>query len=84
MDACRTEIIACFLTEDTAWLEENFTQPVRKGWLTHMIVEADREKQKDSLERIHSLYETRPDLILIPGHDAAILKDDRLKEYVVE
>ena len=73
-----------FITGDTAMVKENFERPVRKGWLTHMIVEADRKKQKDSLDRIHSLYKTRKDLIIIPGHDAAVMEDDRLKGYVVE
>jgi glyoxylase-like metal-dependent hydrolase (beta-lactamase superfamily II) len=73
-----------FLTGDTAWVEENFQVPVRKGWLPHRLVEADREAQQDSLDRIHRLYRNRADLLIVPCHDGKVLTDDRLKPYILQ
>jgi len=78
-----TEDQRFFLTGDTAWVEENVQGPARKGWLAHMFVEADRKAQKDSLHRIHKLYQDRKDLLIIPGHDARILNDERFKPYIL-
>jgi hypothetical protein len=73
-----------FLTGDVAWVEENYSHPARKGWLALMLVEADRDAQRDSLDRTHTLYQTRKDLIVVSGHDGRMLEDQRLRQYVVE
>ena len=72
-----------FLTGDAAWVEENYRIPVRKGWLPHHLVEADREAQKGSLERIHRLYRSEKDLLIVPCHDGKVLTDERLAPYIL-
>ncbi len=79
-----TGIRRFFLTGDTAWVEDNFQRPARKGWLTHMVVEDDRKAQRDSLNRIHELYREQKDLVIIPGHDARTAEDERLKPYLLD
>jgi glyoxylase-like metal-dependent hydrolase (beta-lactamase superfamily II) len=73
-----------FLTGDTAWVEENYVLPARKGLLAHMLLEADRKAQKDSLARIHYLYTIQRDLIFISGHDGKVIEDPRLRRFVVQ
>jgi glyoxylase-like metal-dependent hydrolase (beta-lactamase superfamily II) len=73
-----------FLTGDAAWVKENYELPVRKGWLAHTFVEADKAAQKDSLARIHRLSQDRKDLWIVPGHDGAVLTDETLKPYLLE
>jgi len=72
-----------FLTGDTAWVEENYRIPVRKGFFPHHLVEADRKAQADSLDRIHRLYRERGDLLFVPCHDGKVLTDERLAPYLL-
>jgi len=73
-----------FLTGDAAWVEENYRIPERKGWMAHTFVESDKEAQKETLDRIHSLHRDRKDLLIVPGHDGKILTDETLRPYLLE
>ncbi len=72
-----------FITGDAAWVEENYRTPCRKGLLAHFLVEHNRTAQRDSLERIHTLYTNRKDIYFLAGHDSRILSHAHLAPYLV-
>jgi len=73
-----------FLTGDAAWVAENYQQPARKGWMAHTFVESDKQAQQDTLDRLHRLYLDRGGLLMVPGHDGAVLADEALRPYVLQ
>lgn len=56
-----------FLSGDVAWVRENLTRPVRKGWPMRAMVEGPGNEE--SLQRAHALHRLAPEITIIPGHD---------------
>jgi glyoxylase-like metal-dependent hydrolase (beta-lactamase superfamily II) len=60
-------------TGDAAWVDENWRDPVPKGFLARTVVETDWRAGMDALWRVRAWAARNPDLRVIAGHDPANL-----------
>lgn len=59
-------------TGDTSWTSRGVEAPVHKNPLTPF--DSDLEQTGVALGRLHALHQKRPELLIIPAHDAAALE----------
>lgn len=58
------------LIGDTAWANEGVVRPAHKMPLIRPIVDGDLETLSVTLGKLHDLSQHRPDLMIVPAHDA--------------
>lgn len=54
---------------DAAWNLEGVKRPVGKFGLASLAVDGDRVQTAQTLGLLHALYESRPDIRIVPAHD---------------
>lgn len=54
---------------DAAWVDENWREPVPKGFLARKVVERDWKGGMDALWRVRAWADRNPDLLVIAGHE---------------
>lgn len=55
---------------DAAWALEGVKRPVPKFRLASLLVDGDRAQTAETLGKLHALLEARPDIHVVPAHDA--------------
>lgn len=63
-----------FFTGDTTWLLEGFRHRADKSWLVGGV-DADRHRTHRSIEQVADLMERRPEIVVVPAHDARAQAD---------
>jgi glyoxylase-like metal-dependent hydrolase (beta-lactamase superfamily II) len=59
-----------FFTGDTTWAREGFERPSEKFFVSKAIVDTDVEKLNETIVQVHNLMKQKPEVIVIPAHDA--------------
>jgi N-acyl homoserine lactone hydrolase len=61
-------------TGDAAWVDENWRDPVPKGFLARNLVERDWRQGMDAMWRVRAWAVQNPDLMVIAGHEPRNLR----------
>lgn len=61
-----------FFTGDASWRLEGFSGPREKFWISRKMVDNDRERTWQQLEKVHRLMRLEPQLTVIPAHDEGV------------
>lgn len=61
-----------FFTGDASWRLEGFTGPREKFWISRKMVDNDRERTRQQLEKVHLLMLAEPQLTVVPAHDEGV------------
>lgn len=64
-----------FFTGDTTWLVEGFQHRAGKSWLASMMVDSDRDLTHRSLLQVADLMKQKPEIVVVPAHDARVQAD---------
>jgi len=59
-----------FFTGDLTWAAEAFNQPSEKHIIARNKVDGDKEQVKEFIVKVHHLMKKKPELIVVPAHDA--------------
>lgn len=64
-----------FFTGDLTWAAEAFMNPSEKHSIPRKKVDGDREKVKEMIVKVHHLLKEKPQIKVIPAHDANAQKN---------
>jgi glyoxylase-like metal-dependent hydrolase (beta-lactamase superfamily II) len=72
---CRvSETRRVFLCADAAWLRRNITERAWPAWPVHFLVD-DRTAFRRTLDQLHELFRTHPEITIVPSHCEQSLSD---------
>jgi glyoxylase-like metal-dependent hydrolase (beta-lactamase superfamily II) len=57
---------------DTVWSAQALKEARPKSWLASLFVDGDRAATLHAVQQLHDLMQQRPDLVVVPAHDAAV------------
>lgn len=61
-----------FFIGDVAWTVAALQQGEPKFWVAGKLVDSNAQQTQTSLEKVRSLMQSEPDLVVIPAHDSAV------------
>ena len=61
-----------FFVGDTVWQREAARRATHKPWLPRRLVDHDHAGLEAALRQLQALMTARPDLVVVPAHDAAV------------
>ncbi len=64
-----------FFTGDLTWVAEGFEGPYEKNFLAKIMIDSEPEKVTAQIVKVHQLVKLKPQIILVPAHDANAQKD---------
>ncbi len=63
-----------FFTGDLTWAAEAFDGPSEKHFIPRKQADGNREQVKEAIVKVHHLLQFKPEIQVVPSHDANILK----------
>jgi hypothetical protein len=63
----------------TSWTKEGVEWPAEKPWLARRMMDHDAAMVREQLVLLHQIQRANPDLIIVPAHDARVLR--RLSQF---
>lgn len=61
-----------FFVGDTVWQREAARRSLPKPWLPRSLVDHDHAGLEAAVQQLHALMVGRPDLVVVPAHDASV------------
>jgi len=61
-----------FFIGDVAWTMAALRQGKPKFWVAGKLVDGDAQQTQTALEKVRTLIQAEPDLVVIPAHDSAV------------